>query len=317
MHHPKKTIITCAITGSTLSPSMSPYLPVTPDELVEQSIDAAKAGAAIVHLHARMPEDGRPTNDYEIWRQFVPRIRDGSDVIINMSTGGGPTAEKRVDAALRLRPEIATVVVSSMNYGRFKKAEGFTDFKYDWEKEYYGPGSYESITQNSFGKIDRMIDLLNEQGIAMEFECYDVGHLYVLEHHLKHKKIPRPLIIQFLTGILGGIQSDVDHLVHMRVTAERLFGSDVELFTHGTLHNSMRTATCGGLMGLNIRIGQEDNVIERRGELFKSNAEQVRKIKRIFAELNIEVATTQEARKRLGLADWVRRSETPKASASP
>lgn len=302
MRDAKKVIITCAITGSTLSPSMSPYLPVTPDELVEQSVAGAEAGASIVHLHARMPDDGRPTNDYEIWEQFIPRIRQKSDVIINMSTGGGATAEKRVEASLRLKPEIATIVVSSMNYGRFKKAEGITDFKYEWEREFYGPSAYDAITQNSFAKIDRMIDLLTERDIAIEFECYDVGHLYVLEHHLKNKKnVKRPIIAQFLTGILGGIPSDIDHLVHMRTTAERLFGNDLELFAHGTLHNSMRTAAYGGMMGLNVRVGQEDNLFERPGVLFKSNAEQVAKIRRIFEELNIEVASTAEARVRLGL----------------
>ncbi len=305
MRQAKKVIITCAITGSTLSPSMSPHLPVTPDELVEQSIAAAEAGAAIVHLHARMPADGRPTNDHEIWEQFVPRIRKNCDVIVNMSTGGGATAEKRVDAAVRLKPEIATVVVSSMNYGRFKKAEGFTDFKYEWEKEFYGPAAYDLITQNSFAKIDRMIDLLTEHGVAIEFEAYDVGHLYVLEHHLRNRKnVKRPYIIQFLTGILGGIQSDCDHIVHMRTTAERLFGDEIELFTHGTLHNSMRTATYGGLMGLNVRVGQEDNLFERPGLPFKSNAAQITKVRRIFEELNIEVASAQEARARLCLSSW-------------
>jgi uncharacterized protein (DUF849 family) len=171
-------MLTCAATGSTLSPSMSPYLPVTPDEIATQSIEAAKAGAAIIHLHARDPNDGRPTNDPGVWEQFIPRIRENCDAIINMSASMGDTAEDRVSSALKLRPDIATVIVGSMNYGRFKKAidQGVSD-KYDWEKELYGPASHSIVTQNTFAKIDRMIDIFIDNDILMEFECYDVGHL--------------------------------------------------------------------------------------------------------------------------------------------
>jgi uncharacterized protein (DUF849 family) len=297
-------MITCAATGSTLSPSMSPHLPVTPDEIATQSIEAAKAGAAIIHLHARDPKDGRPTNDPEVWRQFIPRIRENCDAIINMSASMGNTAEDRVDAVLKLRPDIATVIVGSMNYGRFKKAidQGVTSFKYDWEKEFYGPSSHSIVTQNTFAKIDRMIDILLDNDIAMEFECYDVGHLYILDHHLQKKKLKGPLIVQFLTGILGGIPSDIDHLLHLKRTSERLFGDDVVLFTHGTGPHNMRAAAYGGLLGTNIRVGQEDNVTERSGRLFKSNAEQIEKIKRILDEFDIGVMTATDARQRLGLA---------------
>jgi uncharacterized protein (DUF849 family) len=297
-------MITCAATGSTLSPSMSPHLPVTPEEIATQSIEAAKAGAAIIHVHARDPKDGRPTNDPEVWRQFIPRIRENCDAIINMSASMGNTAEDRVDAVLKLRPDIATVIVGSMNYGRFKKAidQGVTTFKYDWEKEFYGPASHAIVTQNTFAKIDRMIDILIDNDIAMEFECYDVGHLYILDHHLQKKKLKGPLIVQFLTGILGGIPSDIDHLLHLKRTSERLFGDDVVLFTHGTGPHNMRAAAYGGLIGTNIRVGQEDNVTERPGRLFKSNAEQIEKIKRILDEFDIGVMTATEARQRLGLA---------------
>jgi len=297
-------MLTCAATGSTLSPSMSPHLPVTPDEIATQSIDAAKAGAAIIHLHARDPNDGRPTNDPAIWEQFIPRIRKNCDAIINMSASMGNTAEDRVASVLKLRPDIATVIVGSMNYGRFKKAidQGISEFKYDWEKEFYGPASHSIVTQNTFAKIDRMIDIFTDNDILMEFECYDVGHLYVLDHHLKKKKIKGPLIVQFLTGILGGIPSDIDHLLHMKRTSERLFGDDVILFTHGTGPDNMRAAAYGGLMGTNIRVGQEDNLMERPGRLFKSNAEQIEKIKRILNEFDIGVMTPSEARNRLGLA---------------
>jgi uncharacterized protein (DUF849 family) len=300
----KNVIVTCAVTGSGLTPSMSPHLPITPDEIARESIEAAKAGAAIVHLHARDPADGRPTGAMEVWDEIVPRIRAGSDVIINMSATLGTTAEERVAASLKLRPDVATVIVSSMNYARFKKADdqGITEFKYDWEKELFGPSSYNLVTQNTFAKIDRMIGIFTEQGIAIEFEAYDVGHLYVLDYHLKnHPNIKRPIILQFLTGILGGIPSDIDHLLHMKRTAERLFGDSAELFTHGTGPHNMRAATYGALMGTNIRVGQEDNLLERPGVLFKSNAEQVGKIRRILHEFDIGVATPQEARERLGL----------------
>jgi len=220
-------MLTCAATGSTLSPSMSPHLPVTPDEIATQSIDEAKAGAAIIHLHARDPNDGRPTNDPAIWEQFIPRIRKNCDAIINMSASMGNTAEDRVASVLKLRPDIATVIVGSMNYGRFKKAidQGISEFEYDWEKEFYGPASHSIVTQNTFAKIDRMIDILTDNEILMEFECYDVGHLYVLDHHLKKKKIKGPLIVQFLTGISRrhslGYRSSASHEANIGAAVRR------------------------------------------------------------------------------------------------
>ena len=300
----QKTILTCAVTGSTLSPSMSPYLPVTADAMITQSLEAAAAGAAILHFHARDPADGRPTNDPAIWRSFLPEIRTRCDAIINMSCSMGATAEERVSAALELQPEIATVIVGSMNYGRFKKAQdqGITEFQHQWERDFYGPASHSVVTQNTFEKIGRMIDILDEHGIVMEFECYDVGHLSILDHHLRRR--PRrtgPIIVQFLTGILGGIPSGIEHLLHMKHTAERLFGQDMVLFIHGTGSHNMRTATYGGLMGTNIRVGQEDNLTERPGHLFRSNAEQVEKIRRILTEFDIALANPVEARRRLGL----------------
>lgn len=299
-----RTILTCAVTGSTLSPSMSPYLPVTAEAMIEQSLAAAAAGAAILHFHARDPVDGRPSNDPAIWRSFLPEIRARCDAIINMSCSMGATAEERVSAALQLRPEIATVIVGSMNYGRFKKAQDqeITEFQHAWEREFYGPASHAIVTQNTFEKIGRMIDILDEHGIAMEFECYDVGHLSILDHHLRQR--PRrdaPIIVQFLTGILGGIPSGIEHLLHMKHTAERLFGQDLALFIHGTGPHNMRAATYGGLMGTHIRVGQEDNLTERPGRLFRSNAEQVGKIRRILEEFDIGLASPAEARRSLGL----------------
>lgn len=299
----KKTIITAAITGASLSPSMSPYLPISPQDIAEQSIDAIEAGAAIVHLHARNP-DGSPTNDPAIWSQFVPIIRQRSNAIINMSASLGPTAERRLEAVLEERPDVATVIVGSMNYGLFRKAQNqrVSDFKLDWEKEAFGDRAYEIVTDNSFAKIARMIDILADADIAMEFEAYDVGHLYILDHHLGRKpNIKRPIILQFLTGILGGITSEIDHLLHLKRTSERLFGNDVELFTHGTGTGNIKAAVQGALMGTHVRVGQEDNLFDVGHAPFQSNAAQVEKIMRIFDEFGIETASPSEARHILGL----------------
>lgn len=297
-----KTIVTCAITGASLTPSMSKGLPVTGEEMRTQSVDAIKAGAAIVHLHAREP-DGRPTNAISAWREFVPHIRESTDAIINMSASLGSTAESRLEAVLNLRPDIATVIVGSMNYGLFRKAEnqGVSKFDTEWERDAFGPKSYEIVTSNSFAKIARMIDILIDNDIAMEFECYDVGHLYILERHLNTKNVKKPIIVQFLTGILGGIPSDIDHLLHMKRTAERLFGNDLILFTHGTGTGNIRAASYGALMGTHIRVGQEDNLFEFPGVPFASNAAQIEKMGRIFKEFGIEMATPAEARQILHL----------------
>jgi uncharacterized protein (DUF849 family) len=304
-----KIIITCAATGASMTPSMSPYLPVTPAEIAEQSIAAAKAGASVIHLHARDPQDGRPTNATEVWQEFIPAIRAGCDAVINMSASLGATPEDRLEAVLKLRPEVATVIVGSMNYGNFKKAreQGFSEadvakFKHQWEKDSFGPKSYDVVTGNSFKKIDTMIATLIDEGIAMEFEAYDVGDLYILEHHLNNRKVSGKIILQFLTGILGGITSEIDNLLHLKRTAERLFGDQLVLFTHGTGMVNIRTAAYGGLMGTHVRVGQEDNLLNKPGEQFKSNADQVSKIKRVFDELNIETATPAEARQLLGLS---------------
>ena len=299
----RKCIITCAVTGASLTPSMSQYLPVTPKEIGDQAVEAIDAGAAIIHAHARM-DDGRPTNDVEIWRGFIPRLQNETDAIVNMSASLGSSADDRLKAVLELRPDVATVIVGSMNYGLFNKAknQGVTEFKADWEKQAFGPRSYEIVTQNSFATIGRMIDILVDQDIAMEFECYDVGHLYILDYHLNAKPgIKRPVILQFLTGILGGIPSEIDHLLHMKRTSERLFGEDIELFTHGTGTGNIKAATYGAMMGTHIRVGQEDNLFDVGHKPFPSNAAQVEKMVRILGELGIPVAAPDEAREVLGL----------------
>ena len=298
-----EVIVTCAATGASLSPSMSKYLPVTPEQIVQQSIDAAKAGASIIHLHARNPKDGSPTNDLGAWKEIVPEIKNKSGAIINMSASLGLTAEERLSAVLELRPEIATVIVGSMNYGLFRKAEnqGVSQFDRPWEQEAFGPKAYEIVTNNSFAKIDRMISILLDHDIGIEFECYDVGHLYILEHHLKKHNVKKPIILQFLTGILGGIPSSIDHLVHLKRTSEQLFGPAVELFTHGTGMANIKTAVAGAMMGTHLRVGQEDNLFEAKGKPFTSNAAQVEKVKRILGEMNIGLMPVAKAREVLKL----------------
>ena len=305
MPAPRKVIITSAVTGAIHTPSMSKYLPVSPQEIAEAAIGAAEAGAAIVHLHARNP-DGSPTNDPKVWHEFTPVIRQNTDVIVNFSASLGPTAEKRLEAVICEKPDIATVIVGSMNYGLFRKGVNHgmdpEDFKLAWEQEAFGDKAYEIVTDNNFAKIARMIDMLIDMDVAMEFEAYDVGHLYVLEHHLNRRPdIKRPIILQFLTGILGGIPSEIDHLLHLKRTSERLFGKDVQLFTHGTGTGNIKAAVQGALMGTHIRVGQEDNLFDVGHVPFKSNAAQVEKVKRILSEFGIEFATPTEARKILGL----------------
>jgi uncharacterized protein (DUF849 family) len=301
----KKIIITCAVTGASMTPSMSPYLPITPAEIAEQAVAAAAAGAAVLHLHARDPKDGQPSNEPEIWAGAIDPIRAQCDAIVNMSASLGATPEERVRGVMACMPEIATVIVGSMNYGNFRKAEeqGIVDYKHAWEREsFFGAKSYEVVTNNNFAKIARTIELLDERGIAIEFECYDVGHLYTLAYHLDRHPLKGPVIVQFLTGILGGIPSDIDHLLHMKRTAERLFGDQMQLFIHGTGMVNIRTAAHGALMGTHLRVGQEDNLFDRPGVLFKSNAEQVTRIRTVLEALNIEIATPAEARAQLGLA---------------
>jgi len=283
---------------------MSPYLPITPEEIVNQGVDAANAGATVLHLHARSPEDGRPTGDLSVWGQIVPSLRERTNAFINMSASLGSTAEERAAASVKYRPDIATVIVGSMNYARFKKGldQGISDYKHEWEREFlHGDSAYSLVTNNNIDKIGKLIDIFNQEDIAMEFECYDVGHLYILDYHLNKCKVKRPFILQFLTGILGGIPSDIDHLLHMKRTSERLWGNDFVMFMHGTGPGNMKAATYGAMMGTHVRVGQEDNLIEKPGVPFKSNAAQVTKIRTIMDHLNIGTASLAQTAEILGI----------------
>jgi uncharacterized protein (DUF849 family) len=299
----RKVIITCAVTGSVHTPTMTPYLPITPDEIAKESIAAAEAGASVIHLHARDPKDGKPTPDPAMFMQFLPRIKQNCDAVINITTGGslGMSMDDRLAAPLRAKPELCSLNMGSMNFGIFHAGDKITDWKYDWEKPYIEK-TRDNIVSNTFNQIERVIrELGHGCGTRFECECYDVGHLYTLAHFLDRKLLEPPLFVQTIFGVLGGIGPHPEDLAHMRRTADRLFGSDYQWSILAAGRHQMGLATMGLTMGANVRVGLEDSVYLGKGQLAKSNAEQVAKIRRILEELSLEVATPAEARAMLKL----------------
>ena len=301
MKKAEKVIISCAITGSIHTPSMSPHLPVTPAQIAESAIGAAEAGAAILHLHARVPESGRPTQDTEVYRQFLPIIKQGCDAIVNITTGGGlgMTMDERLAAAKWAQPEIASMNMGSLNFNISAAGGRISEFKNDWEKPYLEM-TKDFILSNTFTQIERGMNELGEIGTRFEFECYDVGHLYNLAHFADRKIIKPPFFVQAIFGILGGIGPEPENLMHMKATADRLFGHDYYLSVLGAGRHQFPFVTMGAILGANVRVGLEDNLYLGRGELAASNADQVRKIRRILGELSLEAATPDEARRMLG-----------------
>jgi uncharacterized protein (DUF849 family) len=298
-----KVIISCAVTGSVHTPAMSPYLPLSPDEIARQAIEAAEAGAAILHLHARDPGDGRPTADPKVFDQFVPRIREATDAVINITTGGSTrmTLEERLAYPLQAKPEMCSLNMGSMNFSIHPAARKIQDWKYDWEKPYI-EGMEDLIFRNTFRDIKHILRVLGDDcGTRFEFECYDVGHLYNLAHFMDEGLVRGPLFIQGIFGILGGIGPDPENLVHMKTTADRLFGGGYRFSVLGAGRHQMPLLTMGALLGGNVRVGLEDSLYLGKGQLAKSCAEQVLKIRRILEELSLEVASPQEARAMLGL----------------
>ncbi len=299
-----KVIISCAVTGSVHTPSMSPYLPLTPDEIATQAIEAAQAGAAILHLHARDPADGRPTPAPEVFDQFVPRIRDATDAVINITTGGSTrmTLEERLAYPLRAKPEMCSLNMGSMNFSIHPAAQRIQAWKHDWEKPYV-EGMEDLIFRNTFRDIRHILRVLGEEcGTRFEFECYDLGHLYNLAHFVDQGLVSGPLFIQSIYGILGGMGPDPENLVVMRSTADRLFGRENYRFSIlGAGRHQMPLLTMGAVMGGNVRVGLEDSLYLGKGQLAKSCAEQVQRIRLILEALSLEVATPDEARRMLGL----------------
>lgn len=299
----RKVIITCAVTGSIHTPTMSPHLPITPDEIVEASVGAAEAGAAIIHLHARDPETGKPSPDPRLFMEFLPRIKQQTNAVMNISTGGGlaMTLEQRLEAAHAAQPELCSLNMGSMNFGLYHIADKYPAWQHPWEKDYL-EATRNGIVSNTFGQIERIIrEVGMAYGTRFEFECYDVSHLYTLAHFLDRKLLTPPLFVQTIFGLLGGIGAEPEDLLHMRRTADRLFGADYLWSILAAGRHQMNLCTMGAIMGGNVRVGLEDSLYIGKGALARSNAEQVSKIRRIMGELSLDIATADEARELLSL----------------
>ncbi len=293
-----KVIISCAVTGSIHTPSMSDALPITPEQIATASIDAAEAGAAIIHLHARNPEDGSPTADPAVFMRFLPIIKQNTDAVVNITTGGAMTmtVEERLAAPMQAKPEMCSLNMGSMNFNISRAGEKITQWKHPWEKAYLAQSS-NAIFRNTFDDIARIVEIMGKgHGTRFEFECYDVGHLYNLAHCLDQGLVEPPLFVQSIFGILGGIAPEPRHLVLMRDTADRLFGEAYVWSVLAAGRHQMNFTTMAGIMGGNVRVGLEDSLYIGKGKMASSNAQQVAKIRRILEELSLEIATPAEAR---------------------
>lgn len=298
-----KVIITCAVTGSIHTPTMSPHLPITPDEIAEQGLAAVEAGAAILHLHARDPETGQPTADPDVFMQFLPRIREQSDAIINITTGGSSlmTLEERLAAPNLAEPEMASLNMGSMNFGLFPMKRRHDEWRFDWEPRLLD-ATRETVFRNTFADIESIFSQLGDRcGTRFEFECYDVGHIQTLAFYLREGLIKAPVFVQFVLGVLGGIDASPESLLHMKSTADRLLGDNYRFSVLSAGRLQIPLATIGAIMGGHVRVGLEDSLLIGRGELAPDNAAQVAKIRRVLEELGYEVATPAEAREMLGL----------------
>lgn len=298
-----KVIISCAVTGSAHTPTMSEALPITPEQIASESIAAAEAGAAILHLHARVPDDGRPTGAPEIYERFLPVIKQRTDAVINITTGGSATMTvvERLAAAARFKPELCSLNMGSINFAFFPAAKRITEWKFGWEKDYV-VNSDDYIFRNTFRDIETILSTMSEAGTKFEHECYDLGHLYNLAHFVDRGLVQPPFFIQMIFGILGGIGAELENLHYMKETADRLFGrGDYSWSVLAAGRHQMPFLTQAALWGGHVRVGLEDSLFIERGVLAAGNAQQVEKIKRILAEMGHEPATPDEAREMLGL----------------
>ena len=299
----KKVIITCAITGGIHVPTMSEYLPLTPDEIAKQSIGAAEAGASIIHLHARDPVAGKPSSDPDLFMQFLSRIKQSSDAVLNITTGGGlqMTVEQRLAAPLKAQPEMCSLNMGSMNFALFPIVSKFDEWRHDWEKPFL-EASKDFIFRNTFGDIEYILKHLGEGcGTKFEHECYDIGHLYNLAYFVDAGIIKPPFLIQSIFGVLGGIGAEMDNVMFMKQTADRLFGNDYIWSVLAAGRFQMPFVTQAAMLGGNVRVGLEDSIYLGKGKLAKSNAEQVKKIRKILEELGMEIAKPDDTRKILNL----------------
>lgn len=298
-----RILITCAITGSIHTPSMSPHLPVTAEEIARQSIAAAEAGAAILHLHARDPETGRPSSDPAHFMAFLPRIKQASGAVLNITTGGSATMtlDERLAAPIRAEPEMCSLNMGSMNFALYPAAERVTEWQHDWEKPFLET-SDDLVFKNTPRDIAGILRQLGqERGARFEFECYDVGHLYMLRHFADRGLVAPPFFIQFVFGVLGGIGPDPENLTHMKTIADKLFGDSYMFSVLAAGRHQLPMATMAAAMGGHVRVGLEDNLMIARGQLAPGNAAQVDKIRRIVEALGREVASPGDARQMLGL----------------
>jgi uncharacterized protein (DUF849 family) len=298
-----KVIITCAITGAIHTPTMSPHLPITPEQIADAAIGAAEAGAAIIHLHARNPETGRPDQSPEAFGRFLPRIKQRTNAVINLTSGGSPTmrVEERVMPAANFKPEVASLNMGSMNFGLFPMLARYKEFKHAWEKPYL-EGSRERIFKNTFADIEYILTTCAENGTRFEIECYDIGHLYTLAHFAERGVVKPPFFVQSVFGILGGIGAHPEDVIHMRRTADRLFGREnYHWSVLGAGRNQMPIAAMAAAMGGNVRVGLEDSLWLGPGKLAESNAAQVTKARQIIEGLGLEIASPDDARSILKL----------------
>lgn len=299
--HP--VIVSCAVTGSIHTPSMSPHLPVTPRQIADEALAAARAGAAVLHLHARDPADGSPSFDPAVFRQFLEPIHAGCDAVINITTGGSHTMTlaQRLAAALDASPEMASCNMGSMNFGYFQVLDRLKEFRFGWEREHLA-GSRDRIFRNTFGDIEHILAVLGQgEGTRFEFECYDVGHLYTLRHFIDRGLVKGTLFLQFALGILGGIGADPENLAHMKRIADKLFGDGYQFSVLAAGRHQMPMATQALLLGGHVRVGLEDSLFAGRGQLARGNAEQVRQVCGIARALGLDIATPAQARALLGL----------------
>jgi uncharacterized protein (DUF849 family) len=302
MAQARKVIITCAVTGAIHTPSMSPHLPVTPDEVAAAAIGAAEAGAAVIHLHARDPIDGRPTQDPAAFAQFLPEIKAKTSAVINITTGGSPhmTVAERLRPAHHYKPELASLNMGSMNFGLYPMLERQKEFKHAWERTHL-ENSRDLVFKNTFADIEYVLTSCTANGTRFEFECYDISHLYNLAHFVDRKLATPPFFVQSVFGLLGGIGAHPEDLMHMKRTADRLFGKDFVWSILGAGRNQIPLATLGAAQGSNVRVGLEDSLWIGPGQLAESNAAQVRKIRQVLEGLSLEIATPAEARQMLAL----------------
>jgi 3,5-dioxohexanoate:acetyl-CoA acetone transferase len=302
MSQNRRVIITCAVTGAIHTPSMSPHLPITADEIAEEALAAAEAGAAILHLHARNPETGQPDQTPEAFRPFLPRIKQSTNAVINLTTGGSPfmRVEERVKPAAVFKPEVASLNMGSMNFALFHLLSRYKEFKFDWEREHLEK-TRDLVFRNSFKDIEYILSTCSENGTRFEFECYDIGHLYNLKHFLDRGLVKPPLFIQSVFGILGGIGTHAEDIAHMRRTADRLFGDNYQWSVLGAGAAQMRIAAMAAAMGGNVRVGLEDSLWAGPKRLSQSNAEQVKIVRGIVEGLGLQIATPDEAREILSL----------------